>query len=74
MFISLFISYIPFSHIFFLSFLPHFSDRPYIFIYFPFDCQHGTGTMTYSTDERGVQEKYEGDWADGRMHGRGIYK
>ena len=29
--------------------------------------------MTYYTDGSGVQEKYEGDWADGRMHGKGCY-
>lgn len=36
--------------------------------------QHGQGTMTYCCPaDNGVQEKYEGDWAEGRMHGRGSY-
>ena len=30
--------------------------------------------MTYCCPaENEVQEKYEGDWAEGRMHGRGAY-
>ena len=40
----------------------------------PITLQHGQGTMTYCCPaDNGVQEKYEGDWAEGRMHGRGSY-
>ncbi len=35
--------------------------------------QHGRGVMTYSSDSTAVQEKYEGEWVDGKMQGRGIY-
>jgi hypothetical protein len=29
--------------------------------------------MTYSSDSNAVQEKFEGEWVDGKMQGRGIY-
>ena len=41
--------------------------------------QHGRGTMTYSADPARqssglVQEKYEGEWMEGKMQGRGVYQ
>jgi len=34
--------------------------------------------MTYNSDSNrsppGIQEKYEGEWLDGKMQGRGIYQ
>lgn len=41
-----------------------------------FSSQHGRGVMTYSSDGGGsaVQERYEGEWVDGKMQGRGTYQ
>lgn len=36
--------------------------------------QHGRGIMTYSSDGSAVQERYEGEWVDGKMQGRGTYQ
>lgn len=38
--------------------------------------QHGRGVMIYSNSsdpDNKIEEKYEGEWVDGKMHGRGIY-
>jgi hypothetical protein len=38
------------------------------------DERHGRGVMTYSkSDSDPVQEKYDGEFAEGKMSGRGCY-
>jgi hypothetical protein len=38
------------------------------------DERHGRGVMTYSkSDANAVQEKYDGEFAEGKMSGRGCY-
>jgi hypothetical protein len=38
------------------------------------DERHGRGVMTYSkSDASAIQEKYDGEFAEGKMSGRGCY-
>ena len=53
--------------------------------FFPSHAQHGRGCMTYSSDggssgsggamqqASGVVERYEGEWFEGKMQGKGVY-
>lgn len=34
------------------------------------DERHGHGVMTYCGDNNSIQEKYEGEWVEGRMQGK----